>query len=273
MLLDEPYYVMPPPKSTGKELFNLGYVETALAGREIGGDDLVATLTVLTAESVARALIGCRVTEVVAAGGGTRNPVLMSALHKRLAGVRFRPLEEFGVPEACKEALAFALIGYLTGCRLKASVSCPWTGARHVSLLGSITPGAEPLPIVSGLEAPARLLSCMGPRRSRPGDEPPVTDSPVLSLRNVRVGSRRRHEVREIVRGVDLDVLAGERLRSGGERIGQDADDAVGAAAPPETARSARGPDPFRGPEPDRARRTGHGGGSRGRTRWSIRTR
>ena len=156
-LLDEPYYLIPPPKSTGKELFNLGYVESALAGRELDADDLVATLTVLTAESVARALIECRVTEVVAAGGGTRNPVLMSALRERLPGVSFRPLEEFGVPEACKEALAFALIGYLTGCGLKASVpSC--TGARHASLLGSITPGAEPLPVAGGLEAPSRLV-------------------------------------------------------------------------------------------------------------------
>ena len=58
-LLDEPYYLLPPPKSTGKELFNLGYVASALAGRELDADDLVATLTVLTAESVARALIGC----------------------------------------------------------------------------------------------------------------------------------------------------------------------------------------------------------------------
>ena len=51
----------------------------------------------------------------------------------------------------------FALIGYLTGCGLKASVpSC--TGARHASLLGSITPGAEPLPVVRGLAAPSRLV-------------------------------------------------------------------------------------------------------------------
>ena len=108
-LLDEPYYVLAPPKSTGKELFNLSYVEAALGGRELELDDLVATLSVLTAETVARALIGCGVTEVVAAGGGTRNRVLMSKLRERLSGVAFRPLEDFGVPEACKEALAFAL--------------------------------------------------------------------------------------------------------------------------------------------------------------------
>ncbi len=156
-MLEEPYYLLPPPKSTGKELFNLGYVEDALGGREIEADDLVATLTVLTAVSVARALIGCGVTEVVAAGGGTRNQVLMSELRRCLPGVAFRPLEDFGVPEAAKEALAFALIGYLTGSGLKASIpSC--TGARRASVLGSVTPGEQPLPVPAGLEAPSHLF-------------------------------------------------------------------------------------------------------------------
>ena len=43
-LLDEPFYRLPPPKSTGKELFNLDYLKAALAGRELDGDDLLATL-------------------------------------------------------------------------------------------------------------------------------------------------------------------------------------------------------------------------------------
>jgi len=155
-MLDEPYYRLQPPKSTGKELFNFGYVQAALAGRELDADDLLATLAALTAETVATALIGCGVTEVVPAGGGTRNPVLMSELRGRLPGVAFRPLEEFGVPEASKEALAFALIGYLTGSGFKASVpSC--TGARQASILGSITPGERPLPSPTGRRAPSRL--------------------------------------------------------------------------------------------------------------------
>jgi anhydro-N-acetylmuramic acid kinase len=155
-LLDEPYYLLPAPKSTGKELFNLEYVLKALAGREVEIDNLVATLSALTVESVTRALTDRSVTEVVAAGGGTRNPTLMSGLRASLAGVRFRPLEEFGVPEASKEALAFALIGYMTGSGLPASVpSC--TGARRASILGSITPGERPLPNPAGSRAPAHL--------------------------------------------------------------------------------------------------------------------
>ncbi|MGA2529975.1 MAG: anhydro-N-acetylmuramic acid kinase [Acidimicrobiales bacterium] len=155
-LLDEPYYLLEAPKSTGKELFNLDYVLAALAGREVETDDLVATLGALTVETVARALTNRNVTEVVAAGGGTRNPILMSQLRRRLAGVKFRPLEDFGVPEASKEALAFALIGYLTGCGIPASVpSC--TGARRSSILGSLTPGERPLPEDVGVKAPSHL--------------------------------------------------------------------------------------------------------------------
>ncbi len=155
-LLDEPYYLLEAPKSTGKELFNLDYVLAALAGREVEADDLVATLGALTVETVARALTNRNVTEVVAAGGGTRNPILMSQLRRRLAGVKFRPLEDFGVPEASKEALAFALIGYLTGCGIPASVpSC--TGARRSSILGSLTPGERPLPEDVGVKAPSHL--------------------------------------------------------------------------------------------------------------------
>lgn len=156
-MLEEPYYSLPAPKSTGKELFNLDYVLAALAGRELGLDDLVATLTALSVETVADALTRCGVTEVVAAGGGTRNPTLMSNLRDRLEGVAFRPLDDFGVPEASKEALAFALIGYLTGSGLPASVpSC--TGARHASILGSLTPGERPLEVRTGVKAPSRLV-------------------------------------------------------------------------------------------------------------------
>ena len=92
-LLDEPYYLLSAPKSTGKELFNLDYVLAALAGREIELDDLVATLSELTVKTVARALSDRGVTEVVAAGGGTRNPNLMSRLRGRLPDVKFRPLQ------------------------------------------------------------------------------------------------------------------------------------------------------------------------------------
>ncbi len=85
VFLDEPYYALAPPKSTGKELFHLDYVRERVGDREIATDDLLATLTALSAEIVAGELRRLEVTEVVAAGGGTRNPTLMGELARRAA--------------------------------------------------------------------------------------------------------------------------------------------------------------------------------------------
>lgn len=146
-LLAEPYYARPAPKSTGKELFHLGYLAEAMSGLPlIGSDDLVATVTALTARTVADAVHAHGGTEVIAAGGGIRNPVLMHMLAEELRGVPLRSTDELGLPSAAKEAYAFAVLGYLTVNGLAGTVpSC--TGARHSSVLGSITPGAGPLPV------------------------------------------------------------------------------------------------------------------------------
>ena len=74
--------------------------------------------------------------------GGTRNRTLMAELQGRLPGVMLRSIEEFGIPEAAKEALVFAVIGFLSLNGLPATVpSC--TGARRATVLGSITPGSD----------------------------------------------------------------------------------------------------------------------------------
>jgi anhydro-N-acetylmuramic acid kinase len=154
--LDEPYYAEPPPKSTGKELFHLDYVLERVGAREIATDDLLATLTALSAETVARDLRRLGVVEVVAAGGGTRNATLMAGLAERLPGVSIATIDRYGVAEAAKEALVFAVIGFLTVHGLPGVVaSC--TGARTASVLGSIVPGGRPLPLTPGAAAPTRL--------------------------------------------------------------------------------------------------------------------
>jgi anhydro-N-acetylmuramic acid kinase len=144
-LLADPYYELPPPKSTGKERFNAAYLAAA-AGHppSVWGDDLVATVTVHAAEVVARECRRHGVAEVFVSGGGTRNPTLMRAVAERTPGVVIRPSDDLGIPEAAKEAYAFAVLGFLTLHGVAATIpSC--TGAAHPSLLGSITPGAGPL--------------------------------------------------------------------------------------------------------------------------------
>ncbi|GAA2094859.1 anhydro-N-acetylmuramic acid kinase [Microlunatus panaciterrae] len=159
LLLDDPYYRRPAPKSTGREHFHLPYLLHLLAvDGEVALDDLLATLTELTAATVADAVVEHGGTEVIASGGGTRNPTLMRRLAARLGGgVPVRLSDELGLPSEAKEAYAFALLGFLTLNGLPGTVpSC--TGARRASVLGSITPGGRPLVLPPRPSAPPRAL-------------------------------------------------------------------------------------------------------------------
>ncbi|WP_167995695.1 anhydro-N-acetylmuramic acid kinase [Arthrobacter pigmenti] len=144
-LLAEPYYDRPAPKTTGKELFHLPYLLDALKGLgSINTEDVIATLNRLTARTVADAVRSVQGTAVIASGGGTKNPALMDALQEELGGMDFTVSDQLGVPSDAKEAIAFAVLGFLSVHGIPASVlSC--TGARHASRLGSITPGSGPL--------------------------------------------------------------------------------------------------------------------------------
>lgn len=155
-LLDEPYYELAPPKSTGKELFHLEYLRARLGDRQIETDDLLATLTALTAGVVAAELNRFGVTEVVASGGGTRNPTLMDAIAKRMPAAKVTTFDQYGVAEAAKEALIMAVVGCLTVHGLPGTVpSC--TGAARPVVLGSVVPGDAPLQLDANAQAPRRM--------------------------------------------------------------------------------------------------------------------
>ncbi|NNJ07041.1 anhydro-N-acetylmuramic acid kinase [Streptomyces sp. PKU-MA01144] len=171
-LLDEPYYRRPAPRTTGKELFHRGYLRAALEG--FGGlpaEDVVATVTRLTARTVADAVRPLGATELIASGGGTRNPVLTAMLRDELAGVALRTSDELGLPSSAKEACAFAVLGYLTLHGLPGNApSC--TGALGPRVLGSITPGSRPLRLPGApAAAPASLVVRARPDRSPPPGE------------------------------------------------------------------------------------------------------
>jgi len=116
--LADPYFALPPPKTTGRELFGLPFVRRVLgdgAAATVAGADLVATVTALTAESIARAyrdFVAPRgpVDEVIVGGGGARNPTLLAMLRERLPGVPVVTHEERGLDSRAKEAIAIAVI-------------------------------------------------------------------------------------------------------------------------------------------------------------------
>ena len=165
-LLADPYYARSAPKSTGKEHFNAEYLQGALAQvDDVDGADLLATLTELTARTVAEACRAHEVDSVIASGGGTANPALMRALRADLGGIDLRSsdlgtssdLGSSGLPAAGKEAYLAALLGFLTVNGLPGNAPGT-TGASGPRLLGSITPGDRPLRLPEPATAPARRV-------------------------------------------------------------------------------------------------------------------
>ncbi len=157
-LLAEPYYARLPPKSTGRELFQVGYTDRLKQGLPTVSDvDLMATLTALTATIIARECHRHRAVEVLASGGGVRNPALMTALRQALGHIRLETSERRGMPSDAKEAYLFALLGYLSWHGLPGTVAGA-TGARALRILGRINPGNAPLVLPAPREMPERLL-------------------------------------------------------------------------------------------------------------------
>jgi anhydro-N-acetylmuramic acid kinase len=141
-LLADPFFTAPPPKSTGRERFGDEYA--AKLYRRVSGPDAVATAVELTARTVASAVAQWtpdRV-EVVASGGGCHHPVLMTSLAHHLGKQGQHPLllfDELFFPGDAKEAVAFALLGYLTLHGQPGNVPSA-TGAGGPRVLGTVTP-------------------------------------------------------------------------------------------------------------------------------------
>ena len=114
-LLNDDYFAKPFPKSTGQEDFNLQQVETLIADLSlpISREDLVATLTEFTVQSVALALQS--VTEgllfdMYVTGGGIHNAVIINRLQEVLTKASVKPFEEFGIHPDAKEAALMAFL-------------------------------------------------------------------------------------------------------------------------------------------------------------------
>lgn len=146
-LLQHPFYGQQPPKSTGREVFSRALVEQLAAQHGVGGRitwaDFIATLTALTAHSIANAyaqwLQPRGLDEVFVTGGGARNPVLMQMLRDQLAPLPVETGEALGLDGDAKEAIAFAVLAW-AHVRGIAANEVAATGARGPRVLGSFTP-------------------------------------------------------------------------------------------------------------------------------------
>jgi len=148
--LGEPFFERRPPKSTGREEYGAPAArrfidEAAVAG--VRGDDLVATLTHLTSESIVRhyrrfVIPEYGLDEVIIGGGGAYNTTLRNAIQAALPNVRVHTHEAFGIPSDAKESMAFALLAYLHWAGVPGNVP-EATGARCPVVLGVSAPGAR----------------------------------------------------------------------------------------------------------------------------------
>lgn len=144
-LMREPYLRRKPPKSAGREQFGSAYADflTAWGKRHhASGADLIRTATVFTALSIADAfrrfiLPRAKVHELIVAGGGARNPLMMAQLAASLPGIEVVQASLFGVPVEAKEAFGFALLAYETYHGRPSNVPSA-TGARHLTILGKV---------------------------------------------------------------------------------------------------------------------------------------
>jgi anhydro-N-acetylmuramic acid kinase len=138
-LLDEPYFRMPAPKSTGREFLNLAWLDQKLAkAGAISAVDVQATLLEFTVETIRSEIAKLlKSGEVIACGGGARNTALLKRLQEALPQFRLRTSTELGIHADCVEATAFAWMAKKTLNRETVDFS-PFTGARHPVIAGGI---------------------------------------------------------------------------------------------------------------------------------------
>lgn len=143
-LLSDEYYFLEPPKSTGREYFSPNYIENILRMAPDEPKDIIATVTALTAKTIAQAYerfiypnVGIH--EAVICGGGAYNKTLMKMLRTYLPRhIDLTTCEDYGISNNFKEVMAFALLGYCTYYGIPNNLPC-CTGAKKRVVLGKLT--------------------------------------------------------------------------------------------------------------------------------------
>ncbi|SPO03705.1 related to molecular chaperone distantly related to HSP70-fold metalloproteases [Cephalotrichum gorgonifer] len=153
-LSSEPYFRQAVPKTTGRELFSDDVARNLVSEMQAtrkSPDAIVATMTRITAESIARAyedfvvrLLGAggNIDEIYICGGGAYNPNILKHLQTRFAKSRVMRLDDapVKVDPAAKEAVMFALLGYMSVCGWTIPIAGKSENADP-AILGVVTPG------------------------------------------------------------------------------------------------------------------------------------
>jgi anhydro-N-acetylmuramic acid kinase len=140
VMLGDPFFALLPPKSSGRDLFNMAWLQDKLQGTE-RAEDVQATLLELTSRSIAQAVrqhcAGAQ--EIYLCGGGAHNQALRESLTALLPDSKVQSTHALGVDSDFLEAIAFAWLAQQTLQGQAANLPLV-TGARHQCVLGAIYP-------------------------------------------------------------------------------------------------------------------------------------
>ncbi len=139
-LLQEPYFDLPSPKSTGPELFNVDWLSRFINLTQAKATDLLASVVTLTARTIAKALeaTGVAIDELVVCGGGAYNEALLAELASACQGIEVKTSDAFGVSPCAVEAMLFAYLAYLN-CHQQSVNLSTVTGSQGELILGART--------------------------------------------------------------------------------------------------------------------------------------
>ena len=136
-MLNDPYFSAEIPKSTGREYFNLAWLNAFTEFTNLSSYDTLATLTELTAITLAQPLIA-KSGLLILCGGGAKNSLLVERIQYHLSNWRIATSDEFGISADFMEAMAFAWMAYRTINKLPSNAPSV-TGAKQAAVLGQIT--------------------------------------------------------------------------------------------------------------------------------------
>jgi anhydro-N-acetylmuramic acid kinase len=140
-MLAEPYFMLPPPKSTGRDLFNDHWLKQHLLYPHLRSQDVARTLVALTAHSIHNSIAqDCgQIDEVYLCGGGAHNVLLINNLKELLGDIKVLTTDALGVGVDWVEAIAFAWLAKQTLDNKPSNLPAV-TGAKGLRVLGAIYP-------------------------------------------------------------------------------------------------------------------------------------
>lgn len=140
-LMNDGFFTKQGPKSTGRELFNLAWLDNKLTGANVSTSDVQATLLELTARSICDSLLRAQpdTQDLLVCGGGARNIALMGRLQALLPDCLVVSTADYGVDPDWIEAMAFAWLAHCCIEGIPANRPSV-TGANGLRILGAIYP-------------------------------------------------------------------------------------------------------------------------------------